>query len=107
MVDEPQGLESSVPPVAATTSRRLAVVRFHGRRAATWEKRNVTVAEKFRYLYGRDELAEWAPKVLDAASRARETHVVFNNCYGNYATTNALEMTALLREEGRGRGTGD
>jgi hypothetical protein len=98
MVDEPQGFESSVPPLVAAPSPRLAVVRFHGRRAATWEKPNVSVTEKFRYLYGRDELAEWVPKVLEAAAHAKETHVVFNNCYGNYGTTNALEMTELLRE---------
>jgi hypothetical protein len=25
---------------------------------------------------------------------------VFNNCYGNYATTNALETAAMLLREG-------
>ena len=102
MVDEPQGFESSVPPLVAAPSPRLAVVRFHGRRAATWERPNVPVTEKFRYLYGRDELAEWVPKILEAAAHAKETHVVFNNCYGNYGTTNALEMTELLRDAARG-----
>ena len=37
MVDGPQGFKSSVPPIVATTSPELAVVRFHGRRTATWE----------------------------------------------------------------------
>jgi uncharacterized protein YecE (DUF72 family) len=32
VVDEPQGLESSVPPIAEVTSPALAIVRLHGRR---------------------------------------------------------------------------
>src|SRR5258708_21537399 len=30
-VDEPQGFDSSVPPLAATKSNRLALVQFHAR----------------------------------------------------------------------------
>ena len=98
IVDEPQGFKSSVPPVAATTSPDLAVVRFHGRRAETWEKRDVTPAERFRYLYDEDELADWVPAVRDAAGRATQTHVLMNNCFSNYGTTNALEIARLLQE---------
>jgi uncharacterized protein YecE (DUF72 family) len=96
MVDEPQGLASSVPPIAAVTSPALAIVRMHGRRADMWERPGATVADKYRYLYDREELGAWVPKVLDAASEARETRVVFNNCYANYGTTNALEMGMLI-----------
>jgi len=98
MVDEPQGLESSVPPIAAVTSPRLAIVRLHGRRGDQWERRGTTVAEKYRYLYDGAELDDWVPKVRATAKAAKETHVVFNNCYGNYGTTNALELTARLME---------
>jgi uncharacterized protein YecE (DUF72 family) len=98
IVDEPQGFKSSVPPVAATTSQELAVVRFHGRRAETWEKRDVIPSERFRYLYDEDELADWAPVVREAAGKAAQTHVLMNNCFSNYGTTNALEIARLLRE---------
>ncbi len=98
IVDEPQGFKSSVPPVAATTSPDLAVVRFHGRRAETWERRDVTPSERFRYLYDEDELADWVPPVRDAARKAQQTHVLMNNCFSNYGTTNALEIARLLRE---------
>jgi uncharacterized protein YecE (DUF72 family) len=98
MVDAPQGTKSSVPPVVAVPSPELAVVRFHGRRSATWEASGVTPVERFRYLYGRDELEEWVPRIRDAAKQARETHVLMNNCYGNYGATNALELAALLRD---------
>ena len=95
MVDEPQGFKSSVPPVTAVTSD-LALVRFHGRNAETWEAKNITPAERFRYLYGRDELEEWAPKIRTIAQEATDTHVLMNNCYANYGTTNAREIAAIL-----------
>jgi len=98
MVDEPQGFKSSVPPVTAVTSD-LALVRFHGRNAETWEAKNITPAERFRYLYGRDELEEWAPKIRTVAEDARDTHVLMNNCYANYGTTNAREIAAILAGE--------
>jgi len=99
MVDEPQGFKSSVPPEVVVTSPDLAVVRFHGRNAATWEAKNITPAERFRYLYSRDELSEWVPRIRDVASEAREVHLMFNNCYANYGTTNAREIADLLAEE--------
>ena len=96
IVDEPQGLPNSVPPIAAVTAPRLAIVRLHGRRDDMWNRQGVRVVDKYRYLYDRDELASWVPRVLDVAEKAEETHVVFNNCYANYGTTNALEMTEML-----------
>ena len=98
MVDGPQGLPSSMPPVVAVTSPDLAIVRFHGRRAETWEAPGIPTVERFRYLYGRDELAEWVPRIREAATAARETHVLLNNCFANYGTTNAREIAALLRD---------
>ena len=96
IVDEPQGLPNSVPPVAAVTAPTLSIVRLHGRRDDLWNRRGVAVVDKYRYLYDRDELATWVPRVLEVAEKADETHVVFNNCYANYGTTNALEMAAML-----------
>jgi uncharacterized protein YecE (DUF72 family) len=96
MVDEPQGHANSVPPLRATTSPKLALVRLHGRRGETWSMPNVSVQERFCYLYDRAQLGEWVSPIRDAAQTAEEVHVVFNNCYSNYGTTNALEMAALV-----------
>jgi uncharacterized protein YecE (DUF72 family) len=100
MVDGPQGFKSSIPPVVAATSPALSVVRFHGRRTATWEdmKGRATV-ERFRYLYDEGELREWVPRVLEASGGAEDTHVLMNNCYANYGSTNARELAALLADE--------
>jgi uncharacterized protein YecE (DUF72 family) len=96
MVDAPQGFSSSIPPIVATPSPELAVVRFHGRRRETWQARGIPTVEKFRYLYDRAELAEWVPRIRQAARAVRETHVLMNNCYANYGATNARELAALL-----------
>ena len=97
MVDGPQGFKSSVPPVVAVTAPELAVVRFHGRRTATWESMGgLPTVERFRYLYDRDELAEWVPRISQVAAQAEDTHVLMNNCYANYGTTNAREIAAIL-----------
>src|SRR4029078_8749304 len=90
--------KSGVPPEVAATSSDLALVRFHGRNAATWEAKNITPAERFRYLYSRDELSEWGPPVREGSGQAKETHLMFNNCYANYGTTNAREIAALLAD---------
>ena len=97
-VDEPQGFKSSVPPVVVPTSPELAVFRFHGRNDETWEKKEIPPSERFRYLYDEDQLADWAPQIAKVARQARQTHVVMNNCFSNYGTTNAREIAKLLEE---------
>jgi uncharacterized protein YecE (DUF72 family) len=98
MVDGPQGFKSSVPAIEAVTSPDLALVRFHGRRTETWEARGIPTVERFRYLYERQELEEWVPRIARAASTARETHVLMNNCFANYGSTNAREIAKLLAD---------
>ncbi len=100
MVDGPQGFKSSVPPIVATTHPDLAVVRFHGRRTATWESmKGLPTVERFRYLYEPQELAEWVPRIGAAAKQTKDTHVLMNNCYANYGSTNARELALMLEEE--------
>jgi uncharacterized protein YecE (DUF72 family) len=75
---------------------------MHGHRGDLWQKRGVPAVEKYRYLYGRDELMEWLPRIRAAADEAEQVHVLFNNCYANYGTTNALEtIDLLLTDDGR------
>jgi uncharacterized protein YecE (DUF72 family) len=91
-VDMPQGHKSSIPPVVAATSD-LAVVRFHGH-SDKWTSKDIH--EKFGYLYGEEELAQWAPKVRDLADQTDQTHVLMNNCYSDYAQRNAEQLIDLL-----------
>jgi uncharacterized protein YecE (DUF72 family) len=96
VVDEPQGFKSSTPPVVACTSEELAMVRFHGHNADTWEKPGLTAAERFRYLYNEDELKDWTKPVKELAGKARQVHVLMNNCYQDYGVRNAGQLASLL-----------
>ncbi|MFG2011363.1 DUF72 domain-containing protein [Micromonospora sp. NPDC048868] len=91
-VDMPQGHRSSVPPVLAATAD-LAVVRFHGH-SDKWTSKDIH--EKFGYRYADRELRDWAPKLRELAGSAGETHVLMNNCYRDYAQTNAATLAGLL-----------
>ena len=95
-VDMPQGFDSSLPPIAATTASDLAMVRFHGRNTAAWNVKSETASERFRYDYPEGELREWAPKIEMLAEQARETHVLMNNCYRDFAVRNAQELGSML-----------
>src|SRR2546421_1368588 len=97
-VDEPQGFKSSVPPVVIPTNEELTVFRFHGRNEENWEKKGIQPSERFRYLYDEDELADWTPKIANVAKQTKQTHVVYNNCFSNYGTTNAREAALLLAQ---------
>ena len=95
-VDMPQGFDSSMPPIAAATADDLALIRFHGRDKDVWAKKNVSASERFRYEYSEVELKEWVPKIHDVSDQARETHVLMNNCYQDFAVRNGRELGDLL-----------
>jgi uncharacterized protein YecE (DUF72 family) len=95
-VDMPQGFRSSLPPVAASTSPGLAYVRFHGRNTEAWKRKSETATPRFAYLYSEEELAEWVPRIKELATDSREVHVLMNNCYRDYAVTNARQLAGLL-----------
>jgi len=71
-------------------------VRFHGRNQKAWETKSETASVRFRYDYPKDELQEWVPKIRDLAKETRETHVLMNNCYRDFAVRNARELGDML-----------
>ena len=89
-----EGHRDSIPPVLAATSPDLAVVRMHGH-SDKWDSKDIH--ERFGYRYTEAELTQWAPKVRDLAQDAAGTHVLFNNCYRDYAQVNAQHLAELLR----------
>jgi uncharacterized protein YecE (DUF72 family) len=92
-VDEPR-LKGLMPPVAAATSS-LGYVRFHGRNAKSWWQHE-HAWQRYDYLYSREELEEWAPKVQEIAAETEKTYVFYNNHYQGQAGQNARMMADLL-----------
>jgi uncharacterized protein YecE (DUF72 family) len=100
-VDAPQGFESAMPPIAETTSRSLAVVRFHGRNWRTWNRKGAPPSVRFQHHYSDEELREWVPRILEMEEQVAEVHAIMNNNYSNYAPTNARRLEELVEEAQR------
>jgi len=92
-VDEPQ-LSGTLPTFLEITGPQ-AYIRFHGRNRENWHARNITAAERYKYLYSERELAEWAEKIRQLGGLSR-AHVIFNNCYRNFGIMNATTMREML-----------
>ncbi len=97
VVDAPS--VSGLQTVLDVTNPELAVVRFHGRADSTWKARDVSAAERFRYLYSSKELEEWVPRAHELARSASRVHLLMNNCYQDYGVRNAAELAAMLGED--------
>ncbi|HEU4760510.1 MAG TPA: DUF72 domain-containing protein [Dehalococcoidia bacterium] len=94
-VDEPQGLKSSFPPLAAATAR-IAAVRFRGRNAKRWEEKGASMEDRLDWWYTDEQLSEWLPRVRALADEAEEVHLVFNTKKDDQGMVNAAAMQRLL-----------
>jgi uncharacterized protein YecE (DUF72 family) len=78
VVDAPRtGGRNVLPTVVATTSP-TAYIRFHGRNAKTWNVRGGSAAERFDYLYPREELEEWVEPLRELSQGAENAYAMFN-----------------------------
>jgi uncharacterized protein YecE (DUF72 family) len=91
---------SGLQTVVAATTDDLAVVRFHGRADDTWNMRDLSAAERFRYLYDTAELRAWIPNIRRLADVAGDVHLLMNNCYQDFGVRNAADLQRLLMDEG-------
>lgn len=97
VVDEPQGLKTSVPAIWEVTSPDIAMVRLHGRNHGTWEKKGLkTASERFDYWYDEKELRELAPKIDALAEKVRQVQVLFNNNREDQGQKGAAMLQKLL-----------
>jgi uncharacterized protein YecE (DUF72 family) len=88
-----------MPAVHAVTGD-WAVVRFHGRNRAGWERAGATTDQRYDYRYSVDELRPWAEMVKQAAGRVDRFFAMFNNHAGGNMAKDAQTLRELL--EGRG-----
>ncbi|MCL6581008.1 MAG: DUF72 domain-containing protein [Firmicutes bacterium] len=92
-VDEPR-LKGLLPRQSLVTSP-VGYVRFHGRNAAKWYDHK-EAWERYDYLYSREELEEWVPRLREMEGRTEKTYVLYNNCHAGQAARNAQMMLDLL-----------
>lgn len=99
----------SIPTVLHPTSKRLTLVRFHGRNVQGWNK---TGGEeewrevRYLYRYSREELLEWKERIERLQAETEEICVIFNNNSGRDAGPNAKELMGLLGVEYEGKVSG-
>ena len=96
-VDAPRLEGGNVPQTMVAVTGPTAYVRFHGRNAATWNKRGGGASERFDYLYGPEELEEWVEPLRELASTAQRTYAFFNNNNQTNGVAQAPSGAKLLR----------
>ncbi len=97
-VDAPHLDAANVPRTIVAATSPLAYVRFHGRNALTWNTNRGSPAERFDYLYGRDELHEWVAPLRELSGEAEEVYAFFNNNNQTDGVAQAPAGAALLHE---------
>jgi len=95
-VDAPEGFDTALPPLAEATSRKLAVVRFHGRNRETWDLKGAPPNLRFRHDYTDRELAEWVPRIQRLEEMTETVHAIMNNNYSDYSVRNAHQLERLM-----------
>jgi len=94
-IDAPE--DSSIVPSFIQATGDQVYVRFHGKNRENWFKRNITAAERYKYLYSERELHSLADNLRDVEEQGvKRAYAIFNNCYQNYGIMNAATMNSIL-----------
>ncbi len=94
-VDEPR-LEGLLPPTSISTSD-AGYIRFHGRNDLNWWRPKYSY-QRYDYLYNREELSEWVPRVKEVAAKTKKTFIYFNNHYRAQAVKSAKILQKLIED---------
>jgi uncharacterized protein YecE (DUF72 family) len=104
IVDAPRSEAKNLIPTVVAVTSPTAYVRFHGRNAATWNKRGGSAADRFDYLYPEEELTEWVEPMRELTARAENVYVLMNtNAHHDgvaQGPENARRLAQVLRTHG-------
>jgi uncharacterized protein YecE (DUF72 family) len=82
-----------LPPLSDLVTSDVAYVRFHGRNEAAWW--NGDAGARYEYLYSKDELSAWIPRLEAMSTQAKKLRVYFNNHRRGDAVTNSKGLASL------------
>ena len=94
-IDQPV-LGDSIKPGAVATTPRFAYVRLHGRNVKDWFRKEAGRDDRYNYLYGREELAEWIERIKNLGRASGRVFVITNNHYRGQAMANALQIKNMI-----------
>lgn len=86
-------------PITRSLTAEHAYVRFHGRNYDIWFKDEVEDdyrMNRYDYLYSREELEPWVPRLVEMTANSERTRIYFNNHGNAKAVKNAFQMMDLL-----------
>jgi uncharacterized protein YecE (DUF72 family) len=93
----------AMPPGSFLTSS-IGYVRLHGRNPQDWQRefgRATEPTAAHDYLYSREELLEWKPRIEEIQQHAATTFVFANNDVGGQSVVNALQLAQMLGDQRR------
>lgn len=96
-IDQPQ-LDGCLPPTEHVTAP-LAYVRLHGRNSENWFREEADVAERYNYLYSKQELTGWVERLRRLIEKAEKVLVITNNHTEGRAVANALQIKSMLSDK--------
>jgi uncharacterized protein YecE (DUF72 family) len=94
-IDQPV-IGASMPPTEMVTNPHLGYIRLHGRNEQNWVRRDAGRDERYDYLYGEDELAEWKERAERVASKVEHLYIITNNHFRGQALVNAVQLKFLI-----------
>ncbi len=97
VVEGPQGFDNSVPALWCATHATHALMRLHGRNAASWDIQGASAASaRFNDDYPDSELDGLSAHIKRLAQDVLEVHVVFNNNMQDQGQRNAASLARRL-----------
>jgi uncharacterized protein YecE (DUF72 family) len=93
-------------PITHRETADHSYVRFHGRNYDIWytnESESDQRLNRYDYLYTKEQLQAWVPRIREAAKDLTRVRVFFNNHGRSKAVRNAFDMMDLLQIEHKSR----
>ncbi len=93
-IDQPV-IGASLQPSSILTST-IGYIRFHGRNYANWFAQGRNSAQRYDYLYSKEEMTQWIDTIKRMSEEAVDLFIIQNNHFRGKGACNALELKSML-----------